>query len=448
MRIAVIGAGIAGLTTARVLHARHDVSVLEAGHYPGGHTNTIDVADALPNGGTRTLAVDTGFIVFNEPNYPNLCRLFDALGVAARDSDMSFSVHCERTGIEWNGSSLSQMFAQRRNLLRASHWRMLADITRFHRDAPRALAALDDAVTVDAWLAHSGCGRGFGARYLLPLGASLWSCSAARFGTFPMRFVIEFLHNHRMLQVDGRPVWKTVAGGSREYVKRLVAPFADRIRLNTPVARVVREHGGVTVRTASGRDEHYDEVVLACHADQALGLLADADDVERELLGAFPYQPNEAVLHTDTRLLPQRRAAWASWNYRLPADIPSGTRDEVCVTYDMNMLQGLDSPTTWCVSLNPGDAVDPSQVVRRIRYSHPLFTAGRGAAQARHSELVRRRGVSLCGAYWGFGFHEDGVRSALTVCEAFGGGLDDVLDGEPRAGIREPRGRAPQRVAA
>jgi predicted NAD/FAD-binding protein len=410
MRLCVIGAGVAGLTAASVLARRHQVTVLEANDYAGGHTNTVEVHD-----GHRTLAVDTGFIVFNEPNYPNLCRLFDALGVASRDSDMSFSVHCERSGIEWNGSSLGQVFAQRSNLLRPGHWRMLSDILRFHRGAPGALAQLDDAITVDAWLAREGYGRGFGERYLLPLGASLWSCSAERFGAFPMRFVIEFLHNHRMLQVEGRPVWKTVVGGSREYVKRLVAPFAERIHLNTPVAAVRRGAAGVTVRTIDGREESFDEVVMACHADQTLRLLVDADATEREVLSAFPYQANEAVLHTDTTLLPERPSAWASWNYRVPA----ARRAEVSVTYNMNLLQGLDSDTTWCVSLNPGNAVDPDKVRRRIRYEHPLFTTGRAAAQAQHAALVRRHGVSCCGAYWGFGFHEDGVRSALTVCEAF-----------------------------
>ena len=230
-----------------------------------------------------------------------------------------------------------------------------------------------------------------------------------------MRFVIEFLHNHRMLQVEARPVWKTVVGGSREYVRRLIVPFESRIHLNTPVAAVRRDAAGVVVRTADGREARFDEVVLACHADQSLALLRDADADEREVLGAFPYQFNEAVLHTDTRLLPRRPSAWASWNYRVPAQ----ARSEVSVTYNMNMLQGLESRTTWCVSLNPGDAVAPDKVVRRFSYEHPLFTTGRSEAQARHGELIRRRGVSFCGAYWGFGFHEDGVKSALAVCDAF-----------------------------
>jgi predicted NAD/FAD-binding protein len=410
MRICIVGAGIAGLTAARLLSRRHRVSVLEANTYAGGHTNTVEVRD-----GERTLAVDTGFIVFNQPNYPHLCRLFDQLGVESRETDMSFSVHCERSGLEWNGSSLNQVFVQRRNLVRPAHWRMLADILRFHREAQGLLDALDDTVTVQDWVRRERYGRGFEERYLLPLGASLWSCSASTFGAFPMRFVVEFLQNHRMLQVSGRPVWRTVRGGSREYVKRLVAPFRDAIRLGTAVTSVRRVPGAVEVGMANDRVEHFDEVVLACHSDQALRLLTNPDDDERALLGAFPYQSNEAVLHTDTRLLPERRSAWASWNYRIPAE----RRSDVSVTYDMNMLQGLDSDTTWCVSLNPGGAVDPAKVVRRFRYDHPLFTAGRAEAQARHGELIRRRGLSFCGAYWGYGFHEDGVRSALAVCDAF-----------------------------
>jgi predicted NAD/FAD-binding protein len=410
MHIGVIGSGIAGLTAAKVLSEQHQVTVFEANDYVGGHTHTVDVDD-----GVQTLAVDTGFIVFNEPNYPHLCRLFSELGVESRDSAMSFSVHCERSGLEWNGSSLNQVFAQRRNVLRPSHWRMLADIQRFHREAPQALASLYDDVSVCEWTRERRYGRGFIERYLLPLGASLWSCSALHFGSFPMRFVIEFLHNHQMLQVAARPVWKTVVGGSGEYVRRLIKPFAHNIRLSTPVTSLRRVQSGVEVRPADGQPILFDEVVLACHADQSLRLLADADDVEREVLGAFPYQANEAVLHNDTRLLPDRRSAWASWNYRIPREQGA----EVCVSYNMNLLQGLASDKVWCLSLNPGDAVDPEKVVQRLHYDHPLFTAGRATAQARHDELIRRRGLSFCGAYWGYGFHEDGIRSALEVCKDF-----------------------------
>ncbi len=416
MNIAIVGSGIAGLTAAHVLSRRHRVTLFEAGHYLGGHTNTVDVVD-----GGRTIPVDTGFIVFNEPNYPNLCRLFAELGVESRDSDMSFSVHDERSGLEYNGTSMSKLFAQPGNLLRPSHWRMLADIARFHREAPTHLEnGLAESVTVRDYLLHRGYGASFEQRYLLPLGASLWSCSAARFGDFSMRFVLEFLHNHRMLQVSGRPVWKTVRGGSREYVRRLVAGLDASIHLDAPVAGVRRCGAGVRVRLAGGHSQRFDEVVLACHADQSLALVEDADALERDVLAQFPYQPNDVVLHTDTRVLPDRRRAWASWNYRIPAR----DRGAVTVTYNMNMLQGIHSERTWCVSLNLRGAIDPAKVIRRIRYQHPMFTPGRAAAQAHHADLVRRRGVSYCGAWWGYGFHEDGVRSALAVCSAFDADLE------------------------
>lgn len=410
MNIAIIGAGVSGLTAARVLNQRHKVTVFEADARIGGHANTVYVSD-----GSRSLPVDTGFIVFNEPNYPNLCHLFDQLGVKSHDSDMSFSVHCERSGREWNGSSADQFFAQRSNLLRASHWRMLMDIVRFNKEANGGVQNTPDSIGVGQWLAENDYSPAFKDLYLFPLGASLWSCSAESFDHFPIRFVVEFLHNHRMLQIEGRPTWKTVSGGSREYVTRLVEPFRDRIRTDTPVVSVRRNKGLVEVDLGTQGVERFDEVVMACHADQSLRICQDLGDLEREVLKAFPYQMNEAVLHTDTRLLPERTRAWASWNYRLPAD----SKDTVLVTYNMNKLQGLDSEQTWCVTLNPGKAIATDRVHRRFWYEHPLFTAGRSEAQARHAELVRRDGLSFCGAYWGFGFHEDGVRSALDVCTAF-----------------------------
>jgi predicted NAD/FAD-binding protein len=411
MKIAIVGTGIAGMTAARVLSRRNDITVFESGGYVGGHTNTIRV-----NEGPRELAVDTGFIVFNDTTYPNLCRLFDELGVQSRDSDMSFSVHCDKTGIEYNGTNFNALFAQRRNLVSPRFWGMLAEIVRFNREAPEQLAVgMDDSISVEDYVRSNGYGERFVDHYLAPLGASLWSCDARRFRRFPMRFVVEFLQNHQMLQVNERPVWKTVVGGSNQYVAPLVAPFRDRIHVNTPVTAVRRRPIGVELTLVGGQREYFDEVVLACHADQSRKLVIDMDRDEREILGHFPYQVNEAVLHTDSSLLPERRSAWASWNYRIPAL----DEEHSTVTYNMNMLQGIESPRTYCVSLNQTRNIDPSRVIRRIDYEHPLFTPGRNQAQASHGTLIRRRGISYCGAYWGFGFHEDGVRSALAVGESF-----------------------------
>ena len=416
MKIAVIGAGISGLTAASILHRKHDVTVFEAGGYVGGHTNTVPVKE-----GSRTLAVDTGFIVFNEPNYPNLCRLFDRHDVAVQDSDMSFSVHEEGGGLEYNGTSMDKLFAQRTNLLRPRFWGMLSAIARFHREAPVHLAdGLDDTVTVSQYAQLHRYDQSFVDHYLVPLGASLWSCESSRFREFPMRFVLEFLSNHHMLQVNGRPPWKTVKGGSCQYVSRLTAEFEDRIVLNAPVERAERGARGVDVELKDGRRQSFDEVVFATHADQSLRMVQTLDAREKELLGMFPYQTNEVVLHTDTDVLPQREKTWASWNYR----IPSTKRDSVTVTYNMNKLQSLDSQETYCVSLNQSDSVDEASVIRRIRYQHPTFLPGRASAQAEHGALIRHGGVSYCGAYWGYGFHEDGVRSALAVCEAFDMDLD------------------------
>ena len=417
MRIAIVGAGISGLTSAYLLHRKHDITVFESNDYAGGHARTVDVRS-----GAQTLPVDTGFLVFNELNYPTLCRLFDELAVPSHTSDMSFSVHCEASAREWNGTSLNQVFAQRTNLLRWSHWQMLADIIRFHREAPAALAQLDDSTSVAAWLKQHNYTEAFKHHYLLPLGASLWSCSTSRFGDFPIRFAIEFLNNHRMLQVEGRPQWRTVSCGSREYVKRMTAHFPNALRTTSSVRNVARTIRGVEVLLRDGHVEHFDEVILACHADQALRMISSPDDVERTLLQQFPYQPNIAVLHKDVAMLPKRRRAWGSWNFRIPA----GDAENSTVTYNLNMLQGLECEDVWCVSLNPGDSVNSAHIARTFRYDHPMFTTGRSEAQQRHGEMIRRRGISYCGAYWGFGFHEDGARSATRVCEAYAAELAHV----------------------
>lgn len=404
MRIAVVGGGISGLVTAKLLSRRHDVTVFEAGAYPGGHTNTVDVTYR----GERH-AIDTGFIVFNNRTYPQFTRLLDQLNVPSKETAMSFSVRSDRDGFEYNGTSVNALFAQRRNLFVPSFHGMIRDILAFNRDGMAQAAALPDA-SVAQFLAAHAYGARFRDHYLLPMGASIWSCPPRTFLDFPIRFVMEFFNNHGMLQVQGRPTWRVVRGGSRRYVDALVKPFLDHIRLNTPVRAICRTDEGVVIRTDQGLDRFH-EVVIATHSDQALDMLEDASPLERDLLASFPYQPNTAVLHTDTSVLPRRRRAWAAWNYDL-----SGT-----VTYNMNILQGLDSRHVFNVTLNPSaSAIRPACVLAQFQYHHPIYTTRRDLAQARHANVIRHNRTSFCGAYWGYGFHEDGVASALRVCRAFG----------------------------
>lgn len=412
MRIAIIGGGISGMTAAYYLSRRHDITLFEASDYIGGHANT-----ALVRESSRTLPVDTGFIVFNEHNYPGLCRLFDELEVEAINTDMSFSVHCESSGLEYNGTSLNKLFVQRKNLFNFSFLYMLKDISRFNKEAIRDMQqGLDDTITVENYARQNNYSEVFIKQYLVPLGASLWSSPAERFRQFPMLFVIEFLNNHCMLQVNGRPRWKTVKGGSKEYVKKLTASYADRIQLNQPVQRISRRNGKIEVETRNNSTEEFDEAIVCCHSDQALQLLGQADETERGILEQFQYQQNEVVLHTDTSVLPMKKDAWASWNYR----IPQAQQDHVSVTYNMNSLQSIESSQTYCVSLNQTRHIDKSKIIKRIIYHHPQFSPGRSDIQGCHQQLIRHDGISYCGAYWGFGFHEDGVSSATRVCEAFG----------------------------
>lgn len=409
-RIAIVGAGISGLVCAYLLSQRHDIVVYEAGDHIGGHTNTIDVETQH-----GVIPVDTGFIVYNESNYPLFTRLLDQLKVESQPSIMSFAVSCERSGLEYNGSSINQLFAKRSSILSLGHWKMIRDIARFNRDAER-LQEEGDAVTVAEYVRENNFSDSFLEHYLIPIGASIWSCPSGKFRGFPIRFVIDFLRNHGMLQINDRPEWRVIKGGSKQYIGPLTQPFRDCIQLNTPVSRVERDGDGVTVSLHSGAAERFDQVVLACHSDQALRLLAETSELERELLSAFPYQLNETVLHTDESLLPKRRRAWGSWNYRIRSD----SSDAVAITYNMNMLQSISSRTQYCVTLNETDRIDPSKVIRRFRYHHPIFTLERDAAQARHEELVGNNRTSFCGAYWGYGFHEDGVRSGVRVAEHFG----------------------------
>jgi predicted NAD/FAD-binding protein len=410
MRIAVVGSGISGMVAAYHLSRTHDVTVFEAGAHIGGHTHTVDVE--LEG---REYAVDTGFIVFNDWTYPNFIRLLTELDVPWQPSNMSFSVRCERSGLEYNGTSINSLFAQRRNLARPSFLRMVADILRFNARAPRLLHPGAPDLTLSQYLEREGYSRYFVDHYIVPMGAAIWSSRPVDMLNFPARFFVEFFANHGFLSVDKRPTWRVIRGGSREYVKRLTAPYAAGLRLNTPVASVLRQPQRVVVRLKNGTVESFDQVFIACHSDQALKLLSDPSHEEAAILGAMPYQANEALLHTDVSLMPRRPLAWAAWNYHLPIE----QYGRVTVTYNMNMLQSLNAPATFLLTLNRGADVDPGKVLGRFVYHHPVFTAAAVAAQTRWSEINGMRRTYYCGAYWGYGFHEDGVKSALVALEEF-----------------------------
>ena len=421
MKIAIIGSGIAGNVVAYHLAREHDIVVYEANAHVGGHTHTHRVEQA-----GREYHVDTGFIVYNDWTYPNFIALLNELGVPSQPSTMSFSVRDERAGIEYNGTSLNSLFAQRSNLVRPSFWRMLKDILRFNREAPALLAGTGGEISLGDYLDAQGYSREFVERYIVPMGAAIWSTDPRSMRAFPARFFVRFLHNHGMLSIDDRPQWRVIQGGSARYVEKLIARYRDRIRLYEPVHAIRRLAMGAEVKSARGDWERFDAVFLACHSDQALRLLEDPTPAEREVLGAIPYQANEAVLHTDTRLLPRRRLAWAAWNYHIPRDAgvdsdaaASAGKHGVALTYNMNMLQTLDAPQPFLVTLNRSDAVDPAKMLKRIHYEHPLFTPASVAAQARQGEINGPRSTYFCGAWWRNGFHEDGVVSALDALRHF-----------------------------
>jgi predicted NAD/FAD-binding protein len=423
MKIAIVGTGISGNLAASRLARKHEITVYESGCRIGGHTNTIDVAVA-----GRQWAVDTGFIVFNEVTYPKFCALLGELGVESQPSDMSFSVSDRRSGLEYNGASLNALFAQRRNLLRPSFYRMLLDILRFNREAPALLDDGGETVTLGDYLEHNGYSRDFVEHYILPMGAAIWSATPDGMRRVPAAFFIRFFHNHGLLSVNGRPSWRVIRGGSRQYVEKLVAGHRDRIRLNAAVQWIRRHPTHVELKAEGAETQRYDRVFLACHSDEALRLLADPTPQEREVLGAIAYQRNQAVLHTDASLMPLRRRAWAAWNYHVPgeAENPEG---KVMLTYNMNILQSLDAPVDFCVTLNNNQAIDPDKIIRKIDYSHPVFTQQAVAAQRRHREIDGARRTYYCGAYWRYGFHEDGVVSALAALEHF---RQDLSDSELR----------------
>ncbi len=416
MKIAIVGGGVSGLVCAHLLAPAHEVALYEGGDHVGGHTHTHDVEV-----GGRRVAVDTGFIVYNEETYPLFVRLLARLGVRTHASDMSFSVKDARTGLEWRGTSLDTLFAQRLNALRPSFHRMIRDVVRFNADARELAAAGPDDVPIGQWIEERGYSREFVEHYLVPLGTAIWSADPSRFGRFPARTFARFFENHRFLQVAGQPAWRTVTGGARSYVEAIVRPLGDRVRRARVVSirRNVDAAGGVEVVAEGLGAARFDRVIVAAHSDEALRLLADPTPAEREILGAIPYQENVALLHTDARVMPRARRAWASWN----AWIPPSPRRAATLTYDMNRLQAIETPEPLLVSLNMEPEIDPAKVIRRIVYHHPVFTPEGARAQRRHAELDGANATHWCGAYWGYGFHEDGVASAVAVCEKLGGRL-------------------------
>ena len=416
MKIAIIGSGVSGLVAAHLLHPGHDVTVFEADSRAGGHANTVDVT---VDG--RDHAVDTGFIVYNERNYPGFCTLLRELEVATQPTDMSFSVADRQSGLEFRTSNLNTIFAQRRNLVSPSFVRLLADIVRFNRAARDLTETAREGheETVEAFVRRGHYSQGFFRQFVMPLGASLWSADPETFNDFPALAYVRFLHNHGMLNTIGRARWRTITGGSRTYVEALTARLAGRIRLASPVRKIVTADGGddrrrVELLTERG-PERFDRVVVATHSDQALRILADATPAERSVLGAIRYQRNTTTLHTDGRMLPANRRARASWNYA----ISDGSRRST-VTYWMNSLQAIESSRPLLVTLNRRDEIDDRTVLAELEYAHPVFDLGAISAQRRWSEIQGRRGLFFAGAYWGNGFHEAGVRSAHAVVAAIG----------------------------
>jgi predicted NAD/FAD-binding protein len=414
-RIAIVGTGISGLTAAWLLNRRHDITVFEREDRIGGHSHTVPIEE---NG--NEIGVDTGFIVYNRRTYPNFSRLLELLEVPTQPSDMSFSFRDDASGLEYGAPEPWRLFAQPGNLFRPSFLGMLGEILRFYRQAADWLADADEDVVLEEFLTAGKFSPAFIENHLYPVCAAIWSSPHAKMGEYPAAALFRFFHNHGLLSLTERPRWRTVTGGSRRYVDKLCAPFRDRIRTGTPVASIARDAAGVTLHPADGAPEKFDQVVLACHADQALAMLAEPTDQEARVLGAFPYAANETALHSDPRLMPRRRLAWSSWNYHRGA----GDDRAVTVTYDQNRLQRLRASRPYLVTLNMSADLNPSLVHARMTYEHPQYDARAVKAQEAIDELNGKNRTWYCGAYWGYGFHEDGVVSGLRVGRAFGEELE------------------------
>ena len=410
MKIAIIGTGISGLTAAYLLNRKHEITVFEKNDYVGGHTHT----HAIKTGQT-TYAVDSGFIVYNEVTYPNFIKLLDQLGVKRQKTTMGFSVKSVNKNFEYAGNSLKSLFAQRLNYFRPSFWIMLRDIIRFNKMGKADMAILSVDVKLGDYLNDNKYSKSFINHYIIPMGSAIWSTKAKSMLDMPALFFIRFFNNHGLLQIKNRSGWWVIKGGSKEYVKKIVTEFESKIRLNSPVQSISRSDDSVMIQSAD-KEEIFDAVVIATHSNQALQLLEDSSKKEREILGALPYQSNDALLHTDSSVLPKRKLAWASWNYNLDQE----PNKPMAMTYNMNILQSLDAEDTYCVTLNNNDFVDDKKVLKSLHYDHPLFTPEGISAQKRKHEISGLNNTFYCGAYWRNGFHEDGVVSALEVCSHFG----------------------------
>ena len=414
MKIAIIGTGISGLTSAYLLSKEHAVHVYESQDYIGGHVHTIPVH---LNG--ISYEIDTGFIVFNDRTYPNFNKLLNQINVLSKPTSMSFSVKCEKTGLEYNGTSINGLFAQRLNLLKPSFLLMVKDILRFNRDAKVFLNDSVEEITFGEFLKRGGYSNSLKNNYALPMASAIWSAKSKVIENANFRFFAQFFENHGMLNVNDRPQWRVIKGGSKQYTLRLIEPFKNNIRINSPVDKIIRKNEGIEVVFNKQQKELYDRVIIATHSDQALKMIENPSHEEREILSAIPYQTNVAHLHWDCSVLPKQKNAWASWNYFKPNKL----KDETTVTYYMNMLQSLNIPRNICVSLNIEEHIDPKKIYKKIIYQHPVFTSQAILAQKKHKEIDGIDKIHFCGAYWGSGFHEDGVNSALSVCKAFGRSL-------------------------
>ena len=414
MKIAIIGTGISGLTSAYLLSKEHSIHVYEANDYIGGHVHTL----AVHINGTSH-EIDTGFIVFNDRTYPNFNKLLNQINVLSQPTSMSFSVKCERTGLEYNGTSINGLFAQRLNLLKPSFILMVKDILRFNRDAKEFLKDSVEEITFGEFLNRGRYSNSLKNDYALPMASAIWSAKSKVIENANFRFFAQFFENHGMLNVNDRPQWRVIKGGSKQYTLKLIEPFKNNIRINSPVDKIIRKNEGVEVVFNKQQKELYDRVIIATHSDQALKMIEKPSHGDREILSAIPYQTNIAHLHWDCSVLPKQKNAWASWNYFKPNKL----KDETTVTYYMNMLQSLDMPRNVCVSLNMEEHIDPKKIYKKIIYQHPVFTSDAILAQKRHKEIDGVDKIHFCGAYWGSGFHEDGVNSALSVCKSFGRSL-------------------------